>query len=129
MWRKVSRMAGPAHSAPRTAHRALRTPHSLASSSMAVEFARFTTNIGTRHTRWLVLAVPSAEKEWLVFGDAQSRERRPLTPGPRVPPPPPPNAAPPPPRGLVPAVPSAEKEGLVFVDATSRERRRLTPVP
>src|ERR1051326_6787826 len=47
---------------------------------MPVEFARFTTEIGTRHTRWIVLAVESAGQQWLLFADATSHERRRLRP-------------------------------------------------
>ena len=47
---------------------------------MPVEFARFTTEIGTRHTRWIVLSVESAGQEWLLFADATSHERRRLKP-------------------------------------------------
>ena len=49
---------------------------------MAVEFARFTTDIGTRHTRWIVLPVHTAGKEWLAFIDTTSLERRRLSPVP-----------------------------------------------
>src|SRR5438094_121708 len=47
---------------------------------MPVEFARFTTEIGTRHTRWIVLAVEAAGQQWLLFADATSHERRRLRP-------------------------------------------------
>jgi hypothetical protein len=49
---------------------------------MPVEFARFNTDIGARHTRWVVLCVHAADKEWLAFIDTTSLERRRLSPVP-----------------------------------------------
>ena len=49
---------------------------------MPVEFARFTTDIGIRHTRWVVLAVESGEQGWLLFAATTSHERRRLRPVP-----------------------------------------------